>query len=395
MEGVRGVTRSTHRGARPRVARLALLLALLASLLACAAAPASARPESTRIIKLRLLAGYKQTLGSAPQLLILGSSRSMRCDPAYLHSLLGVSGINLGVGSGTPPDALAFLRYARGMYPSQQMSVLYLLDLENMRLTGYSRFFTSVPQLVESLPADAPGLAAIEPTPAATTTAGTAATTDAAVQRSLVLSYTGYAEARSAGASLIQAANSLYPSYSDKHSHWASNGYLIWCIYDYERARGVTAASRICFQLRRYRSVYPSDQPGGMSQDSRWFVREIVKEANEMGVTPVIALTPYHPRLLEMLRKRGWDYVHHRILGYLNSLGTEYRLKVLDFTDVKSFGGWAGGFYDGVHSRPAQMQRLLRAVAEQAGSELTPQVTPTPTPTPTDPPTAPPQSTVR
>ena len=385
MEGLRDTRRALRHGAPARAAHLVVLLALVAVLLAIAAAPASARPESTRTIKLRLLASYQQAFGSPPQLIVLGSSRSMRIDPEFLRTLLGVNGFNAGVGSGTPPDALAFLRVARATYPTQPMAVLYMLDVENMRLTGFSRFFESVPQLVASLPSDAPGLGAYA---GATTTATTTA--------SSVRTYSSYAEARSSGASLLQAAYSLYPAYSDEHSHWASNGYLIWCIYDYERARGVTADSRLTFQLRRYRKVYPSDQPGGMSQESRWYVREVVKEANEMGVTPVIALTPYHPKLLAMLKTRGWDYVHRRILAYLNGLGAEYKLRVLDFTSVKSFGGWGGGFYDGVHSRPAQMQRLLRSVAEQAGSELTVGVpTPTATPTPTDPPSAPPETETR
>jgi hypothetical protein len=370
-----------HRAAGARAARLVLLFALVATLLALAAAPASARPESTRTIKLRLLASYQQAFGSAPQLLVIGSSRSMRCDPEFLRTLLGVNGFNAGVGSGTPPDALAFLRIARATYPAQPMAVLYLLDIENMRLTGFSRFFESVPQLVASLPSNAPGVATYSGTPP------TAAS---------VRTYASYAAARDSGASLLQAAYSLYPAYADQHSHWASNGYLIWCIYDYERARGVTADSRLPFQLRRYRRVYPSDQPGGMSQDSRWYVREIVKEANEMGVTPVIALTPYHPKLLAMLKTRGWDYVHRRVMGYLSGLGADYKLRVLDFTSVKSFGGWGGGFYDGVHSRPAQMQRLLRVVAEQAGSDLTvSQPTPAPAPTPIDPPTEAPETETR
>jgi len=188
-----------------------------------------------------------------------------------------------------------------------------------------------------------------------------------------------------AGVRLVRAANAMYPTYGDRHSHWAANGYLIWCIYDYERKRGVTALKRLPFQLRQYRKVYPSDQPGGMSKDARWYVRQVVKEANEMGVTPVIALTPYHPRLLKMLKTRGWNYVHRRIVGYLRGLRSDFRLQILDFTRVKSFGGWCGGFYDGVHSRPAQMQRLLRAVAAKAGDKLVvPQ--PTPVPTPTEPP---------
>lgn len=346
------------------------ILSLLAALVLFAASPAGARPESTRSIKLRLLTGYEQTYGVGPQLLVLGSSRGMRSDPEYLRRLLGVTGFNAGVGSGTPPDALSFLRITRALYPSQPFGVLYLLDIENMRLTGFSRYFRSVPQLAQNLPSGAPCLETVS---AASPPASVSAITERAVAD------------EPAGISLVRAANAMYPTYGDRHSHWAANGYLIWCIYDYERKRGVTALKRLPFQLRQYRKVYPSDQPGGMSKDARWYVRQVVKEANEMGVTPVIALTPYHPRLLKMLKTRGWNYVHRRIVGYLRGLRSDFRLQILDFTRVKSFGGWCGGFYDGVHSRPAQMQRLLRAVAAKAGDKLVvPQ--PTPVPTPTEPP---------
>src|SRR5262245_53087546 len=59
------------------------------------AVPTAVEPD--RSIKLDLL----QKLTRAPQLLIMGSSRSRQAEPAYLQKLTGLAGFNAGVTGGT------------------------------------------------------------------------------------------------------------------------------------------------------------------------------------------------------------------------------------------------------------------------------------------------------
>src|SRR5437870_13106622 len=56
--------------------------------------------------KLRLLQRQR------PELLVLGSSRVQKLEPAYLQLRTGLRVFNLGVANGLPEDDLCFFRYA-------------------------------------------------------------------------------------------------------------------------------------------------------------------------------------------------------------------------------------------------------------------------------------------
>lgn len=338
------------------VAPLTVAMLIVLALSLCPT-DAGARPESTRVRKIELLKAFPVRFGAPPDLIILGSSRSMRADPAVLRARLRARAFNAGVGSGTLPDALAFVRLARSLYPEQPFGVLWLLDIESLRLSGLSPYTLSVPELVAALP------------PGARPEDGRSTPTS---------------ERR--------------PTYNDPRSRWEPDGFLSWCLYDYERLHGQTTAMRVPYQLSCFRLIYPSRVPDGMTGWSKWFVKQVVREANEMGVTPVIVLTPYHPELRRFIAARGWVAVHRAVLRYLNGLRSEFSLRLVDFTSVASFRGWPNGFYDGMHARPVMMRRLLNVLVNKAGTLLlpptpTPTPTPAPTPTPTPTPTLPPTPT--
>ena len=349
---------------------IAILLAV--SLLAAGAArslrsaDARTKPESTRHMKLYLLKRFAKRGGGPPELLILGSSRAMRAEPSVLRRALKVRAFNAAVGAGAPADALAFVRYVRLHYPGQRFSILWLLDIENLRLQGIHPYLRSVPELVDCLPAGldrrgtALGLPDDGPLGAPPAPVGSAG-------------------------SRVRAL--------DAQSRWAADGFLMWCYYDYWRAQGVAAATRLQHQLAHYSGIYPPRSGSGLTGWSKWLVRRVIREANAMGGTPVVVLTPYHPSLLRFIAGRGWGRVHKEALGFLRGLRGQFRLRVLDMTSIASFGGWAGGFYDGVHGRPVMIRRLLREVLRRAGPDLLlPSPTPTPTSTPTTSPSPSPSS---
>lgn len=331
-----------------------------------ASASSSLRPESTRCTKLRLLKAYGDTFGGPPQLVILGSSRALRADSALLAERLGLRVFNAAVGSGTPADALAFVRLIKRLYPDRPFGILWLLDIEQLRLSGLSDRLRSVPELLAALPE---GVQNGSPE-ARDVAADDAEETDGGSLRSAL------------GVHTPTAPREVH---TDPRSRWHPDGYLAWCSYDYDRLHGVTAATRVRVQLTFYRKFYPARWRNGISRWSMYCVQAVLREAAAMKVTPVVALTPYHPALKSFIVGRGWNTVHAAVLAYLCGLRSAAPLRVLDLTSLASFGGWPDGFFDGVHPRPIMARRFLEAISRKAAPALRPPPEPPPSPSPTPP----------
>jgi hypothetical protein len=326
------------------VAALALL-ALLASAVWPGASAAS--PEATRTEKIRLLDG----LAEAPQLLVLGSSRAMRVDPAVLGRLTGLSGFNAAVSSGTCADTWCLLHLVADRFPSAAAPrVLWLLDIEQFRARFIHPWLLSVPRLAQYIPA--PFLAAdvAAPLPGS-----------ADPKRSADL-----ADFVAAGGPAAHAAVTA----SGNRRIYASNGFLRWAPDDYRAAHGWTLADGVADSAAKYRGIYPRGFKalGGMPE---WFVRESIRLLNQKGVRPVIVLSPYHPQLLRLIAGRGWLRRHQQVLAFFASLRPSCDFVLLDMARLSSFGGRPPEFYDGTHGRAELMDRLMRVIVRRAGSALT------------------------
>ena len=74
---------------------------------------------------------YEQ-LRESPELVILGSSRSMRYEPEYLKENTGLSTFNAGVnGIGGTADAWAMSQFIHDTWPESDPAYLWLLDVES------------------------------------------------------------------------------------------------------------------------------------------------------------------------------------------------------------------------------------------------------------------------
>jgi hypothetical protein len=317
-----------------------------AAALAAAAPPAHAfNQEVTRKAKVTRLKAFAKRFGTAPQLLILGSSRSMRADPAQLRKALGVKGFNAAVSSGTITDAYAFFRFTKRRYPAAQPAVLWFLDVEVFRLSGYQPYLLSVPELVKCLPAGDPGGA---PRP-----------------HSLPAALAGGG---------VNGGRTVAPRFH-------ADGLMTFWWHDVQRAAGRGTMAGVRFNQGTYGAIYARHGWKGLTGSAKWFAARIVKEANEMGVTPVIVLTPYHPVLRRHLAALGWTRAYRQVRGFLRQLKKRYDLRIVDLTSLRSFGGWPNGFYDGVHPRRPMMRAMLNRVVKRAGEYLKPG-SPAPSPSP-------------
>jgi hypothetical protein len=304
-----------------------LLLALASTACLAATDRAAAAPqEVTRHAKVELLGSFGRTFGGPPQLLILGSSRAMRADPAAWSKTLHTRAFNAAVSSGSAMDAYAFTRLAERDYPGSASAVVWFLDIETLRLGANQPYVRSVPALRRLLPHGVPG------------------------------------SPRYVSASPRALAGGAVPGHSSMPPRLRANGVLVSWWHDWQRAHGRTTSRGVREHMQQYAQIYTGRASYRISGSSRWYATQIVKDANRRGVVPVIVLTPYHPALRRYISGRGWQQAHARVRHFLRELGRRYHLRVLDLTSLKSFGGWPSGFYDGVHPRPALMRSIQRTV---------------------------------
>jgi hypothetical protein len=324
--------------ARRGSAACGCLLVTLGSV-ACSAftARASGAPqEVTRRAKVELLGSFGRTFGGPPQLLILGSSRAMRADPAAWRKTLHVRAFNAAVSSGSALDAYAFTKLDAREYPHSGCALVWFLDIETLRLGANQPYVRSVPALRRLLPEAAPGMR------------------------------------RYVSASRRALAGGSAPGRSPMPPRLRANGVLVSWWHDWQRAHGRTTSRGVREQIEQYSQIYTGAGSYRISGSSRWFATQIVKDANREGVVPVIVLTPYHPALRRFISGRGWQQAYKQVRHFLGDLAKRWHLRVLDLTSLKSFGGWPSGFYDGVHPRPALMRSIVRTVVLRERGSLRP-----------------------
>ena len=316
-----------------------VLVALLVSVFCLAASErALAGPqEVTRHAKVELLRSFGRTFGGPSQLLILGSSRAMRADPAVWKKTLHVRAFNAAVSSGTALDAYAFTRLLASDYPDARCAVVWFLDIETMRLGADPPYVRSVPALRRFLP------------------------------RAALRKPHGTSRV-----SRRDLAGGALPGHSTMRPHLRANGALVWWWHDWQRAHGRTTANGVRFQMRQYAQIYGGAGSYHISGSAKWYVAQIIKDANRRAVVPVIVLPPYHPALRRYVSGRGWKQAYAQVRRFLTGLEKRYDLRLLDLTSLSSFGGWPTGFYDGVHPRAALMRSILRTVAARERGYLQP-----------------------
>src|SRR5207244_7949890 len=92
--------------------------------------------------------------------------------------------------------------------------------------------------------------------------------------------------------------------------------------------------------------------------------------ANSLGARPVLVMTPMHPQLLAAVRPFGWAEQHDRLLALLADLRRRYEFDVADMSSIAAFGGTADGFYDPVHMRASNADRLIDVLASRYPRDL-------------------------
>jgi hypothetical protein len=272
-------------------------------------------------------------LAQAPQLIVFGSSRALKINPAYLQARLGQSGFNAGVADGEPEDAWAFLNLIHSRFPTARPHFLYMLDVEAFRGTPDPGVLDT-PQLAPFIPISQRWLARVHGILHLLSWKGVRASIRVVV--------------KTAFGNGIPLRNTVFDT----------NGFRAVDAHDIARANGSTLADQLRASEALYSWVYRTLYHGLSATQQSYFERTLAK-MNAWGEPPVIVLTPIHPAMRAVLGPLGWNVRHRQVLAYLDALSQRYRFTVIDMTSLSSFGGSPRLFYDGFHLTIPNMHRLL------------------------------------
>ena len=73
------------------------------------------------------------SLERAPEVIILGGSRSLRFEPAYIEQVTGHSAFNAGVRNGRPEEAWGLTHYLHDLFPDTRPRYLWLIHVNLLR----------------------------------------------------------------------------------------------------------------------------------------------------------------------------------------------------------------------------------------------------------------------
>jgi hypothetical protein len=296
-----------------------------------------------------------QRLTRPPSLVVLGSSRSMKIQPSYVRSLTGSPTFNAGVSSGSPQDAWAFVNFLHDRFPGAHQRALWMVDVEMFR-----------PKPVD------PGLLA---TPALSRyfSSSTLWAARASGLGTLFSWHTAADSWRVLRASLGGSSRAPAPGHCTYRTNGVTQytpaGFRLWDIHDAARSRGFTLNKGIALTVQEYTRIYRSGYPALSAEAERWFART-VSLLNRRGTRPLLVLTPVQPTLLRAIGPLGWNRRHAQVVAYLRQLRTRLAFDLLDASHISSFGGRAGGFYDGVHMTVPNVRRLVAWAVSQHRADL-------------------------
>jgi hypothetical protein len=279
-------------------------------------------------------AALVERLRTAPKLLVFGSSRALKIDPAYLERKLGQPGFNAAVSDGRPEDAWAFLNLLHARFPASRPHYLWLVDVEAFRPTAGAGVLDT-PALARYLPSGVRWRRRL----------------------SGLLALLSWSEAHASWRVLTGPAPKLASTV------FAPDGFRRYDVHDAAFAHGATLAGQLRASEALYAGVYSRYRRLDPGQE-RWFERTLAK-MDAWGEPPLVVLTPVQPQMRRTLAPLGWSARRRQVLSFLAGLHARYRFRVVDMTDLASFGGSPRGFYDGFHMTLPNVHRLLDALLRE------------------------------
>lgn len=286
---------------------------------------------------------YERALKRAdkPDVLLLGSSRTMKFNPATVEKLTGLRTFNAAVSGGVPQDAWLFMQLVKEHQKGDDFPhLVWGLDADAFRTKRVRDGLATDPRVSKFVPWS--DRVAIKIASLGTLTE---MQTLQATMRSL-----------RAGGNADDTGKRLFDN----------NGMQLYSRRFEKRA--VLRNRAIRRQTTNYANfVFERDGWDRVEDGPLEEFKSVIRIANRHGDTPTIFITPYHPIAEAQLAK--YDLVRRRkeVLDRLKSLQAKGDLsfELVDLSDPATFGADDAEWYDGVHMREANTDRALRYLADR------------------------------
>jgi hypothetical protein len=296
---------------------------------------------SERREKLVLLERYPEKI----DLLILGSSRTMRLDPVIFNFLTGLKAFNLSVNHARTEDFLALTRYVCAKKSQKPKHLIVGVDMNSFR------GFYEIDNLLKYYPELFYFLDNNEQTK---------------VLDDLSIGWNKYVK----GLSFHQTVQS-FKSISTylKHGQWENsyrfgqNGLLTYNKLE-EKTEGNVRLNKILDQrivsLQHKTTVF-----GGFSEKRKVYFEELLGFCNKEDIRVTAVLLPDHPRIVKALKGTSFEKLNKSLKDLLAVVETSYGINIVDASRLESFDGDPNGFFDDIHMTHANSALLVRYIVQE------------------------------
>ena len=261
-----------------------------------------------------------QKLKTPPQVIILGGSRALRFDPAYLQQRTGLTGFNAAVTGARPEDAWALVSLFHARFPAARFRFLWVIHADEFD-----------PKALD------PGLVYD-------------ATLASFFPRSLITPKVEF-----------EAAH-LKIDPMQQHRVFAPDGYAISDGFDrmFPRpgADAVGVRNNIAAALHTYATLPAKLSP----RSALYFEKTLALMDSIAAARPVVVSAPVDARVLAAITGHGWALRQAQLLRYLTPLQARYKFDFVDLSKAAACGCTAADFFDGIHLRPSGTAKVVDVV---------------------------------
>lgn len=308
-----------------------------------------------------------ENLEAPPGVLVLGSSRSMKIDPATIKELTGDTAFNGGVSGGTSKDVYLYTRYAEQLWANDgdrsKFPHLVIGVMNDVLRNDSTAAFD--PRLRRFLPSSQQRPAYLDQAKALLQWK----TIDAA-QRAVrsVVPRDGWdtlldPEGRTGAVSADLATEG--GQRGNQKRNLRENGFQI---FNPVKRMDVPVNRRVRNQMKVYvQNSYGGETPySGADDIGISFLKRTIQLANRNGDVPTLWKTPFQPVANGILPPEYADR-DERFEEVIAELQKDDSLEFTyerGFEDLDYFGGVAKDFYDGIHMTPKNTDRVLEKLDE-------------------------------
>jgi hypothetical protein len=278
--------------------------------------------------------------GAGPEVVLLGSSRTMKFDPTHVEQLTGARAFNASVSGGVPRDAWLFVHLVAERQPKDFPHLVWGLDVDAFRDKQLRDGLSTDPRMQRFIPRT-------ERVATAVASAGT------------------LTELQTLEASVRAVRAGGHDQSGLTRKRFSPTGFQQWSL-DFPR----TTAAReqaIRRQIAQYAGfVFVRDAYERVEDEPLDEFVDVLRIANDHGDVPTIFLTPYHPLAERLLQRYGIDAREREVRDTLHALQRDgdVEFELVDLGELDTFGGDEAQFYDGVHMTPTNTRRVLARLDE-------------------------------